>query len=68
MKRLHQCKCTQTTTKIIIGKEINTDRATRLVLLEVTLNDANTDFLFLNDIAGKSKTKQFNLDAKLYLD
>lgn len=65
MKRLHQCKCTQTITKTIIGKEINTDRATRLVLLEATLNDANPDFLFLNDIAGKSKTKQLNLDAKL---
>lgn len=39
--------------------------ATRLMLPEVTLNGANPDFLFLNDIAGETKAEQLNLDAKL---
>lgn len=65
MKSLHQCKCAQTTTKLITGKEIKVEMATRLMLPEVTLNGANPDFLFLNDIAGETKAEQLNLNAKL---
>lgn len=65
MKSLHQCKCAQTTTKITTDNEIKVEMATRLVLLEVTLNGTNLDFSLLNDRAGKSKAEQLNLDAKL---
>lgn len=59
------CKRAQITTKIITGNEVKVEMANRLLLPEVTLNDVNPDFLFLNDIAGKSKAEQLNLDAKL---
>lgn len=68
MKSLHQCKCSQTTTKIITGNEIKADVTTRLVLLRVTLNGDNLDFLFLNETAGKNKAELLNLNTKLYSD